>query len=297
MNNLKAIIYSFVICVLACSCKTFDTQAHRGGRGLMPENTIPAMLDAIDRGVHTLELDLQISKDRKVLVSHDPYFNEKITTTPENRFLTKEQARKRLLYGLTYDSIAQYDVGLKPNPDFPRKKSMAACKPLLSELIRASEEHAREKRRLIRYNMEIKSTVKGENIQHPPVKEYVDLAMNVIEANGVMDRTTIQSFDVRALRIINEKYPSVSTSYLVNFKEKRPVEDLIDGLGFTPDIFSPDYRLVTPELIVYCHAKNIKVIPWTVNDIDTLRKMKELKVDGVISDYPDLFEELKLTTK
>lgn len=308
MKYIKAIFCVLITCTLMTSCKTkekiitadnppFDTQAHRGGRGLMPENTIPAMLDAIDRNVNTLELDLQISKDRKVLVSHDPYFNEKITTTPEGRFLTKEEARKRLLYGMTYDSIAKYDIGLKPNPDFTRKKNIVACKPLLAELIQATEKYARKKSQIIHYNMEIKSTVKGENVNHPPVKEYVDLVMSIVAENGIMNRTTIQSFDVRALRILNRKYPLVDTSYLVNYKEKRSAEELLDRLGFVPSIYSPDYRHVTSELITYCHAKKIKVIPWTVNDIETLQRMIDLKVDGVISDYPNLYEELKLITK
>lgn len=308
MNYFKTLFSFVLICTVTTSCRTkensitaagprFDFQAHRGGRGLMPENTIPAMLDAIDSGVTTLEIDLQISKDRKVVVSHDPYFNEKITTTPEGSFLTEEEAGKRLLYSMTYDSIAKYDVGLKPNPDFTRKKNLAACKPLLTELIRAAEKSSGRKCRIIRYNMEIKSTVKGENVYHPPVKEYVDLVMSIVADNGIMHRTTIQSFDVRALRIVNKTYPSVATSYLVNYKEKRPVEELLDGLGFVPSVYSPDYRHVTSELIAYCHAKNIKVIPWTVNDRETLQKMIDLNVDGVISDYPDLYKASELTIK
>src|SRR5829696_4177847 len=83
----------------------FDKEGHRGGRGLMPENTIPAMLKAIDLGVTTLEMDLTISKDKKVVVSHDPNFNENITTTPEGKYLTKAEAASRLLYNMTYDSI------------------------------------------------------------------------------------------------------------------------------------------------------------------------------------------------
>lgn len=308
MKYFKTTLCFLVICTFTTSCKTkenitnidtfqFDAQAHRGGRGLMPENTIPAMLDAIDRGVNTLEFDLQISKDRKVVVSHDPYFSEKITTTPEGLFLTKEDASKRLLYSMTYDSIAKYDVGLKPDPDFSRKKNIAAYKPLLSELIQVVEKHAKEKSRIIHYNMEIKSTVKGENVNHPPLKEYVDLVMNIVVENGIMHKTTIQSFDVRALRILNKKYPLVNIAYLVNYKEKRIIAELLDKLGFLPSIYSPDYRHVTPELIAYCHSQNIKVIPWTVNTMETLQKMIVLKVDGVISDYPNLYEKLKLITK
>jgi glycerophosphoryl diester phosphodiesterase len=101
---------------------SFDKEGHRGSRGLMPENTIPAMLKAIDLGVTTLEMDAVISRDKQVVVSHDPYFNADITTTPEGGQLTKAEASSRLLYRMDYDSIKKYDVGLKPHPGFPRQQ-------------------------------------------------------------------------------------------------------------------------------------------------------------------------------
>jgi glycerophosphoryl diester phosphodiesterase len=109
---------------------SFDKQGHRGSRGLMPENTIPAMKKAIDLNVTTLEMDANITKDKKVVVSHDPYFNADITTTPDGKFLSKEEASKLLLYGMTYDEIKKYDVGLKPHPSFPRQQKIAVHKPL-----------------------------------------------------------------------------------------------------------------------------------------------------------------------
>ena len=122
---------------------TFDKQGHRGSRGLMPENTIPAMLLAIDLGVTTLEMDVVISKDEAVVVSHDPYFHENITTTPDGRTLAKGEGVKHLLYQMDYDSIMKYDVGMKPHPDFPRQKKMEAFKPMLVELLHATEDYAR----------------------------------------------------------------------------------------------------------------------------------------------------------
>lgn len=299
ISNIPFIVLTFVLC---SACKTgkvqekkkvlFDTQAHRGGRGLMPENTIPAMIDAIGRGVITLELDLHITKDRQVIVSHDPYFNNKITTTPEGKYLTAREALERKLYAMSYDSIKKYDVGLKSNPDFPRKKNIAANKPLLAGLIGASEKKANEMHRIIHYNMEIKTTENGDYINHPPVAEFVDLVMKIIFDAKVSGRTMLQSFDIRALQEVNKKYPDMKLAYLVNYKESKPVNELIGLLGFIPDVFSPDYRHVTPALIRYCHSNNMKVIPWTVNDIETMRSLKRMGVDGIISDYPDLFEQL-----
>lgn len=268
----------------------FDTQAHRGGRGLMPENTIVAMLDAMDRGVVTLEMDLLITKDEKVVVAHDPTFNEKFTTTPDGKYLTKEAAKEIRLYNLTYDSIQRYDVGLKSNPDYPRKKNIAAIIPLFSDLLDATEAKGKELGRLPHYNIEIKSTKKWEGINHPKVTKFVYSALNIIEKYKIADRVTIQSFDVRALRIINKKYPQIKTSYLINYKEKRSVEELITRLGFTPSIYSPDYRHVTKQLVDYCHQQGMQIIPWTINDKKSLNKLKKLGIDGVISDYLDIFK-------
>src|SRR5688572_5211788 len=108
---------------------SLDLQGHRGARGLMPENTIPAMLKAIDLGVTTLEMDVVISKDHKVVLSHDTYFSDNITTTPDGKHLSKKETTQHLLYQMPYDSIKKYDVGLKPHPDFPRQQKIAIYKP------------------------------------------------------------------------------------------------------------------------------------------------------------------------
>lgn len=272
----------------------FDEQAHRGGRGLMPENTIPAMLNAIDLGVNTLELDLQISKDNKVLVSHDPTFNYLITTTPQGDTLTKDESKARIIYSMNYDSIAKYDVGLKFNPNFPQKKNIPAIKPLLSDLIAQSESYAKTKKKVMLYNMEIKTSgVKGDGVMHPYIPEFVDMAVKVITDGGVRKRTTIQSFDTRALVYLHQQYPDVIASYLISKSEDRPMKELFDALGFVPDVLSPDYAIVTPKMIADCHAMGVKVLPWTVNDVAEIERLKKMGVDGVITDYPNLFAEIK----
>jgi glycerophosphoryl diester phosphodiesterase len=273
--------------------KTFDMQAHRGGRGLMPENTIPAMLNAIDLGVTTLEMDVVISADKKVVVSHDPYFNENITTTPEGKFLTKAEAGQRLLYNMTYDSISKYDVGLKPHPGFPRQKKMAARKPLLDELLTATEAYAASQHKTIAYNIEIKSKPENDGKKHPAVEPFTDLVMAVIIAHNTGARTTIQSFDPRALQVMHRKYPAISTSLLIEDSDKRPLAEQLAELGFTPTTYSPHFSLVTPALIKQCHEKNITVIPWTVNSLAELQRLKDMGTDGIITDYPDLFKQLK----
>lgn len=271
---------------------SFGKEGHRGGRGLMPENTIPAMFKAIDLGVSTLEMDASISKDKKVVVSHDPYFNPDITTTPEGNFLTKQEASKRLLYAMDYDSIKKYDVGLKPHPGFPQQQKIAAYKPLLSELIKASEAYAREKGAVpLWYNIETKTKPNGDGKNHPAPEEFVDLLVKVVQDAGTASRTVIQSFDVRTLQVVHKKYPSFKTSLLIEPSDKRSLDEQLKELGFVPFIYSPNYALVTPERVKECHDKGIKVIPWTLNSKEEMDKAKAAGVDGIISDYPDLFNK------
>lgn len=269
------------------SKKVFETHGHRGNRGGQPENTIVAMISAMDMGVTTLELDLQVTKDKQVVVSHDPHFNEKITTTPEGKYLTKEEARKRTLYSMDYDSIKKYDVGLKPNPEFPSKKNVAAFKPLLSDLLKTTEAHSKEINRPIYYNIEIKSNKGDDGQKHPPVEEFVDLVMDEIVKANIKSRTILQSFDDRALQIMHHKYPNIALSLLIEDFDKRPVSEILESLGFIPQVFSPHYSLVTPQVVDYCHKNSMKIIPWTVNDEKKMAELKEMGVDGIITDYPE----------
>jgi len=268
----------------------FDKEGHRGSRGLMPENTIPAMKTAIDVGVTTLEMDVVISKDNKVVVSHDTYFSADITTTPDGKNLTKAEASKLLLYNMNFDSIKKYDVGVKPHPGFPRQQKLPVHKPLLSELLKESEAYAKAKGKApLWYNIETKTKEGGDGKAHPAPEPFVDLLMSVIQQAGIADRTIIQSFDMRTLQVLHRKYPSIKTSMLIDANNKQTFDEQLKTLGFVPFIYSPHHTIVTPELIKACHDKGMKIIPWTVNDRDGIIKLKNMGVDGIISDYPDLF--------
>jgi glycerophosphoryl diester phosphodiesterase len=297
-------IYSIIICCFIVSCKTiqqpektldmpaFDKQGHRGSRGLMPENTIPAMLKAIDLNVTTLELDVVISGDGKVVVSHDHHFHENITTTPEKNSLTKTDAATRLLYKMSYDSIKKYDVGILPHPDFPRQQKIPVYKPLLSDLIKASEEHARSKGRTMFYNIEIKSSAGNDGIKHPPIQDFADKVLEVIIQSGIYSRTTVQSFDPRALQAVRTSHPSTILSLLIENTDKRGLDEQLRELGFIPQVYSPHFLQLNKELIAACRQKNMKVIPWTINTLEVMKLLKEMGVDGIITDYPDLFAQL-----
>lgn len=296
----KSFFLLFVGLLCACSSTKrykslsngFDKQAHRGGRGLMPENTIASEKNAIDYGC-TLEMDLQMSKDKKIVVSHDAYFNSDFCLTPEGDTMSKKDGLSRLIYNMDYDSVAKYDVGLKPYPAFPRQKKIPAIKPLLNVLIDSVEDYARQKGFVNHYNIEIKSNPAYDGKFYSSLDEYVDLAMKIIIEKGIAQRTMMQSFDVRALNLIHNKYPKIKTSFLVSASNKKTAQEYINELGYKPDIFSPEFSLVTPQLVKAFHEQNVLVIPWTPDTLNDIQRLKDIDVDGVITDYPDLFQQLK----
>jgi len=269
----------------------FDLQGHRGCRGLMPENTVPAFLAAVDMMVTTLEMDIVITKDKKVVLSHDNYFTHEITTKPNGDTVTEAEEKKLNIYQMTYDEVKKYDGGLKPHPRFPQQQKIKTYKPVLQDLADSIVQHMMTmKRPPIRYNIETKCTPEGDDIYHPKPAAFVELLMAVIKEKGIEDYTTIQSFDIRTLQYLHEHYPDIQTSLLAEDNKSFALQ--LKELGFIPTIYSPDYKLVTPLLVKQCHDAGIQIIPWTVNDKAEMARLKNLGVDGIITDYPNLYHEL-----
>lgn len=289
---------SLVFCLLLVSCNNlknlnqnqtfaFDLQGHRGCRGYMPENTIPAMLKAVDLGVNTLEMDVCISRDSQVVVSHEPFFNHEITTAPGGLPVTEKEEKNLNLYRMTYAEISTYDVGLKQHPRFPQQKRIAAIKPRLADLIDAVENRRTGKnKKNIRYNIEIKSLPAGDLAYHPLPEPFTDLVFKVIEEKGIASRVVLQSFDMRPLRYLHNNHPQVSCALLVEEGDHKTFALQLKELGFIPGIYSPHFELVTPLLVKQCGDLNIRLVPWTVNDPAKIRELKQMGVNGIITDYP-----------
>ncbi len=283
----------FTFCSQPMPAQTpFDWQGHRGARGLMPENSIPAFRKALDLGVTTLELDVVISKDKQVVVSHEPFFSADICNDPSGNSIQKGEEKRRNIYGYTYDEIRQFDCGSRGNPRFPEQQKQKVNKPLLSDVIREMEAYRREKNLpAFGYNIEIKSTPAGDNVYHPAVSEFSDLVYRVISAQLPPERFTLQSFDFRVLKYWHEKYPAAKLVALV--ENMRGVENNLAELGFTPAVYSPYYILLTgKDTVDRIHRLGMKVIPWTVNEPTDMKRLKEWGVDGIITDYPDRIKAL-----
>lgn len=267
----------------------FNWEGHRGCRGLMPENTIPAFLKALDLGINTLELDVVISKDSQVVVSHDPYFHSDFSIDPDGKPVPK--GANVILYQLDYDQIKRYDVGSNGNPGFPEQQKLKTYKPLLRDVIQKVEAY-REKKKLqpVWYSIEIKSEEKEYDVSQPQPAPFSDLVYTEITRLLSPERICIQSFDFAVLKYWKKQteagiYKKMTLAALV--ANLKGIEKNLEELGFKPDVYSPYFQLINKEKVKQLHAMEIQVIPWTVNTAEEMKKIRDMGVDGIITDYPN----------
>jgi len=270
------------------SFPVFSAEAHRGGRGLMPENTIIAMQNAMSfEVITTLEMDTHITKDGKVVVTHDDYLSPGFMLTPEGKEIPTADAKKYAIYQMNYDDLKKFDIGTKVNTGFPKQQKIKTYIPLLGDLIDSVQREIKQKnKKQFFYNIETKCDEKGDHVVNPEPEVFVKLLMDVIEQKKITPFVVIQSFDKRTIQIINKKYPNVKTSFLV--ANKKTYEENIADLGYKPFILSPVFNMVDADLVKKAHADGVKIIPWTANTTEEISRLKALGVDGIISDYPNL---------
>lgn len=275
----------------------FDLQGHRGARGLMPENTIPSFLEALNNGVTALELDVVITKDGEVLVSHEPYMSHEICLNPDGETITSAEALKYNIYKMTYAETQQFDCGLKPHPEFPQQKNIKVTKPLLRDVIIAVENHIKSYTLYeVDYNIEIKSVRGEEGRYQPSVEEFSAKVFEVINLYLPLERVVVKSFDFRVLQYWHKKYSTVRLAALV--ENRKSAETNLKELGFTPSVYSPDFTLLTSQqIITSLKKKKIRVIPWTVNEPADMKRLKAWGVDGIITDYPNRALEIGMGLK
>ncbi len=274
------------------SYANIDKQGHRGCRGLMPENSIPAMLHAMQLGVNTLEMDISFTKDKQAILSHEPFFNHEITSKPDGSFVEEADEKSLNIYQMNFADVEKFDVGMKPHPRFPQQQKMKVAKPLLKTLIDSVVAYCTNNKQPLPYfNIETKTKPETDNVFHPAPKEFVDMLVRILEEKKIADHCIIQSFDVRTLQYLHANYPQFQTALLIEDFDKRNIEVQMKTLGFTPSIYSPHFSLVNETVMNYCKLQNVKVIPWTVNDKKEMNRLVNLGVAGIISDYPNLFFE------
>ena len=300
--KLRFILVFMMAVAFGCSQKTnntamqvpenFDWQGHRGARGLLPENSIPAFLKALEFPIKTLELDVVISRDSQVVVSHEPWMSASICSKPDGRPVSEEEEKVSNIFQLKYAEIQQFDCGSRGNERFPEQSPMRVSKPLLSEAVQQVEAYcSNQSRELPFYNIEIKSRPEWDGVFTPDPQAFARLVVEKIEVLGIKSRTCIQSFDVRALQAVRQIDSTFVLALLV--ENTKGLDQNLKELGFTPAVYSPYYQLISGNLVKETHERGMLLIPWTVNEITTMRGLINLGVDGIITDYPNLISEMK----
>lgn len=276
-----------------------EIHGHRGFRGLYPENTLTAFKEGAKAGADYIELDVIISKDSQVVVSHDPWFNPNICTNPDG--IAVKKSTKGNLHQLTYSEIKKYDCGKRGNKKFPQQAKLPEYKPLLSEVIETMEQYTKENNLApLKYNIEIKSNAFGDGKYHFDPKITAKLVYNVIktyllekqgQTDNVYNRILIQSFDIRSLKATHQLDTQLKIGLLIaNFTS---VKLNIKKLGFTPYAYNPLSKICKAKTVQQAHEAGCKVIVWTVNSEKDMKRLIRLGADGLITDYPNLAIKLR----
>ena len=256
-----------------------DVQGHRGTRGNLPENTLPAFKRALELGVDTLELDCGITQDGVVVVHHDRRLNPDVARGPDGKWVA---APAPTIHELTFQQLQQYDVGrLRPGSEyakrFPHQQPVDGTRiPKLSALFEMAKDSK------VRFNIETKllpthpdETVGPEAFARALIAEF--------RKAGMTKRAVIQSFDYRTLKIVEKEAPEIGTVYLTEARDSDPAK----VAAFGAKIWSPDGKAITAEKVAQAHRLGMRVVVWTANTPEEIRSMIDAGVDGIISDYPE----------
>jgi glycerophosphoryl diester phosphodiesterase len=298
--------------LVGCATQSFDSQGHRGARGLAPENTVAAFEKALAIGVTTLELDIGLTKDNVVVVYHDRTLNPDITRDSSGAFLAQRGAP---ISSLSFSELQRLDVGrIKPESNYAR--TFATQVPRDGERIpslRSVFELVAKRNASVRLNIETKlSPLAPEETATP--EAMVAALVDEIRKAGLQKRATIQSFDWRTLKISQTSAPEIATVYLTNQQGANDTVQIGKAgaspwlAGFDIDdysasipklvkaaggaVWSPNFRDLSEALVREAQALGLKVIPWTVNDVPDMKRLIDWKVDGIITDYPDRLRQV-----
>jgi glycerophosphoryl diester phosphodiesterase len=284
---------------IAMAPRLLDVQGHRGARGLSPENTLAGFRRALAVGVTTLEMDLGMTADDVVVVHHDETLNPDTTRGPDGAFI--DASRALVLRSLLAEDLATYDVGrLRPGSRyaarFPDQEAHDGARiPALVEVLALADEVSG---RTIRYNLELKRTPALPERTADP-ETFARAVLAVVDAAGVRDRTTFQSFDLACIDALAALANGLTLSCLTTSEEEpgpwlggRDVESfggsvvrLVESTACT--IWSPRFEDLEPTALAEARAAGLRVVPWTLNDPDAIARAYDMGVDGIISDYPN----------
>lgn len=253
----------------------FDLQGHRGARGHLPENTLPSFELAATMGVDTLELDVGVTRDGVVVVHHDRRLNPDVARK-DGQWVS---APAPTIHSLSFQELQAYDVGrIRPGSEyaarFPHQKPLDGTRvPRLAEVLRTPK---------VRFNIETKLVPKAPD-ETLAAEPFARAVIAEVRKAGVEKRTTIQSFDFRTLKVVEREAPEIDTAYLTSGQSSDPAKVHAAGAR----LWSPDFRDLDAAKVTQARSLGLRIVAWTVNEPDEIERVLALKLDGIISDYPD----------
>jgi len=279
----KLLFLAVSLCAAAQLCaqeaRVVQVHGHRGSRGTVPENTIAAFEAGLMAGVDVLEMDMGVTKDDVVVISHEPNVTPERCLDPEGKKLEKPVP----IRSLTLAELKKYDCGTLLHPKFPQQIAVPGEKmPTLDEMYTMVEKSGYEAAKKVEFNIETK-IFPYDPAATPPPAEFAKLVVAVVKKHGMEKRTIVQSFDYRTLKEIKKLEPAIRTSQLTEAN----LLDIVPSLkSIKADFWSPDFKWTTPELVKEVQAAGIKVAPWTINTKKEWELAIQAGVDAIITDYP-----------
>lgn len=261
-------IATVLLFAVSAAGANIQVHGHRGARAMRPENTLPAFEYAIAQGVDALELDMAVTRDGVLVVSHDPFLRTPVCTGPRNEVA---------IHSLTLAEVRPWDCGAQRNPLFATQQPVPGTRmPTLDEVFDLAPKGK------FLFNIETKITPEHPELAPTPA-EFARLVLDAVRRHHLEKRVVLQSFDFRTLHEMKKIAPEITLSALY---EGPPRDFVTIGREAGAQIVSPAFRLVTPEQVRAAHAAGLQVLPWTPNTPEDWARLADAGVDGIISDNP-----------
>ena len=262
-----AILALFSIAMLPAQSKIL-VHGHRGARAMRPENTLPAFEYAIGVGADVLELDMAVTKDNVIVISHDPYLHPPVCSGP---------VPEAMIHELTLAQVREWDCGKIRNPGFPKQTPIEGTRmPTLNQVFDLAPNGT------VQFNIETKSFADHPE-RTPPPDEFARMVLEVVRKHKMEQRVLLQSFDFRTLHAMAKLAPEIRRVALWEGDNRSFVAIARDA---DAPIVSPYYQLVTPAKVREAHAAGLQVVPWTPDAPREWQYLIDAKVDAIITDDP-----------
>jgi len=257
---------------------------HRGCRGIMPENTLEGFKQALTYNIDGIEWDVVVNKDKQLVISHEEVMDKSYCLNPDGSEIKNEA--KNNLYRMSQKEIQQFDCGSKVYSKFPEQKKIKTYKPLVQEAF----EKIDFKGKTILF--EIKSEEKLYQTHQPKPKEYVSIILKEVENFKYKEQIVFMCFDAKILELLHQKAPEYRLVFLHEGIGKS-ANKLLGKLTFKPYALGIYSKFITEKIVAESHKKGVKVFAWTVNKEKEFKRLLGTKLDGIITDYPNVFEHGK----